>query len=239
MEVVESAPLHPYVPSPPLPPPTFAGKRNTKTKHLLPQPSEQGSRGPGGSGTPEVPARLMQFTTPEAFRFHLLEGCGTTIFESPVTVGEGAMSCFIGFGASTMGSEVPLSPLGATPSGAGQGPDPAPAARDPDTSKEPVKPSPAADPGGWVGAEVVLAGDSAPPDARPASEDPESSGDRPEEESVSVEDAGVCLESACSEAGDDPVPPTERPLIPTGEHRAFLLERKDRQDRVQLALGRW
>jgi len=85
----------------------------------------------------------------------------------------------------------------------------------------------------------MLAGDSVPPDARPALEDPESSGDRLEEESVSVTGTGVSLESACSEAGDDPVPPTEGPLIPAGELRAFLLERKGRQDRVQLALGRW
>jgi len=54
-----------------------------------------------------------------------------------------------------------------------------------------------------------------------------------------VTGTGVSLESACSGAGDDTVPPTESPFIPAGELRAFLLERKDRQDRVQLALGRW
>jgi len=237
-----------FASSPTLPPsiatprPRSGGRKLfKKTRHLPPQPSEQGSPGPGGDGTHEVPAHLEQFTAPEAFRFHLLPGCGSAIYESPVTGGEGTMSCYIGFGASSMGSEVPLSLLGATPSGAGQGPDPAPVAGDSDAPEEPVRPPPAADPGGWVGAEVVVAlvGDSAPPDARPASEGPELSGDRLEEESVSVEDTGVCLASACSEAGDDPMPPTEGPLIPAGELLAFLLELRDRQERVQLALGRW
>jgi len=35
------------------------------------------------------------------------------------------------------------------------------------------------------------------------------------------------------------VSPTEGPLIPTWELQAFMLERYSRQDRVQLALGRW
>jgi len=56
-----------------------------------------------------------------------------------------------------------------------------------------------------------------PPDARPAAKVPEPEGDRLEEEGISVVGAGTCLESACSEAGDSPGPPTERPLIPTGE----------------------
>jgi len=47
------------------------------------------------------------------------------------------------------------------------------------------------------------------------------------------------LGSAYSEAGDSPVPPTERPLIPAGELRAFLLEHKGHRDRVQLALSHW
>jgi len=47
------------------------------------------------------------------------------------------------------------------------------------------------------------------------------------------------LTPACSEAVGDPVSPTEGPLIPTWELRAFMLERRSRQDRVQLALGRW
>jgi len=47
------------------------------------------------------------------------------------------------------------------------------------------------------------------------------------------------LESSCSEAGDSPVPPTERPLSPAGELRAFLLAHKGYRDEVQLALSRW
>jgi len=47
------------------------------------------------------------------------------------------------------------------------------------------------------------------------------------------------LTPACSEAGGDPVSPTEEPLIPAWVLRAFMLELSSHQDRVQLALGRW
>jgi len=139
IEVVASTPLPPFTPSPTLLPPGITPRHRSggrkifkKTRHLLPAPSEQGSPGPGGGRTPEVPAHLVEFTTPEAFRFHLLEGCGTAIFESLVAGGEGApaLSCFFGFGAPTLGSEFSLSPWVTTPPGAERETDSAPAPAD-------------------------------------------------------------------------------------------------------------
>jgi len=107
---------------------------------------------------------------------------------------------------------------------------------DPVARRQPEGNPPTSDPEGWIRAEVELAGDSVSPDARPAAEDPESEG---LEESISVVGTGTCLESACSEVGDSPVPPTERPLIPAEELQAFLLDHNGHRDRVQLALSRW
>jgi len=210
---------------------------------LLPRASERGSPGPGAGGTSWVPFDLVQYTTREPIGFYSLEACASSIFESPVvgSAGSPSISCYFGFAASTMRSELSLSPWGTGPSGEGRGPEPAPGDSNsgPPPPVEPGKDPPATDPGGWVGAEVELAGGPGPPVARPASEDPEPTGDRLEEEGVSVVSTGVCLESPCSEAGDSPVPPTERPLIPAGELRAFLLAHKGHRDEVQLALSRW
>jgi len=205
------------------------------------QPSEHGSLGPGESGTPEAPVHLVSFATPGAISFDALEDCSGAIFETPVAGSEGAptLSCYFSFCAPTLGSWSPPAPWVTGPYVAERGPDPAPELGFLNTPGEPARAPPAPDPGGWVGAEVEVAGGSGSPDARPASEDPESSGDHPEEVNVSVEDAGVRLSPACSEEGGDPVSPTEGPLVPTWELRALLLDRWGHRDSVQLALGRW
>jgi len=108
------------------PPPPCVGEK--EPTDLPPQASERGSPGPGEGGTPEVPFHLVQYATPEPIKFYSLEACGSSIFESPVVGSAGAppLSCYFGFGASTLGSEFSLSPWGTGPSGEGRGPDPAP-----------------------------------------------------------------------------------------------------------------
>jgi len=129
--------------------------------------------------------------------FRSLEGCGgTTLFESLGVGGGGgrSLSCSFTFGTPNLGSEFILSPWGATPSVEEWGPDPAPPPGDSEPREEPGGDPSAPDPGVWIWAEVELAGDSVPPDARPEVEDPELGGDRLEEESVSVAGTGTFLE---------------------------------------------
>ncbi|XP_078064720.1 uncharacterized protein LOC144490911, partial [Mustelus asterias] len=83
---------------------------------------------------------------------------------------------------------------------------------------------------------VVASAPSAGPGVAGGSE---SKGDSPEEVTCSVVGTGTVLESAWSEVGNSLVPPTESPLIPSGELRAFLKDHSGRPDSVRLALDRW
>jgi len=136
------------------------------------------------------------FETPEAVSLDALEDCSDAIFETPVVGSAGAplLSCYFTFGTPTSGLEFSPARWVTGPSRAERGPDPAPVSEDSGAVSIPIGPArappPAPDPWGWFGAEVELAGGPGSPVARPASEDLGSSGDRLEEESVSVEDTG-------------------------------------------------
>jgi len=81
--------------------------------------------------------------------FRSLEGCGGTMFESPVVGSEGApsLSCYFAFVAPTLGSEFSV-PLGCHTIWGRAGSDPAPPPRDPETPEEPEEDPPTTDPGG-------------------------------------------------------------------------------------------
>ena len=111
---------------------------------------------------------------------------------------------------------------------------------DPQTRAEEPRGNPSsADPGGGIGGESGLVGDSVPPAVRPAVGDSESKGDCPEEVSGSVVGTGTVSESAPSEEGNSLVPTTESPLIPSGELRAFLRKYSGHPDCVWQAIDHW